>query len=62
MYEELIAGYRVDPDWLINDAIFDVAYSEMAIVRDIDYYSFCASITICPLWGACMWLTSPMAS
>jgi len=41
MYEELIAGYRVDPDWLINDAIFDVAYSEMAIVRDIDYYSLC---------------------
>ena len=41
MYEELTAGYRVDPDRLINDAIFDVAYSEMVIVRDIDYYSLC---------------------
>lgn len=41
MYDELTAGYRVDPDRLINDAIFDVAYSEMVIVRDIDYYSLC---------------------
>ena len=41
MYEELTAGYHVDPVRLINDAIFDVNYDEMVIVRDIDYYSLC---------------------
>ncbi|HSR30277.1 MAG TPA: GTP cyclohydrolase I FolE [Anaerolineae bacterium] len=41
MYEELTAGYHVDPVRLINDAIFDVDYDEMVIVRDIDYYSLC---------------------
>ncbi|HHX42442.1 MAG TPA: GTP cyclohydrolase I FolE [Chloroflexi bacterium] len=41
MFQELTAGYHVDPDKLINDAIFDVAYDEMVIVRDIDYYSLC---------------------
>ncbi|UCC62958.1 MAG: GTP cyclohydrolase I FolE [Anaerolineae bacterium] len=41
MYEELTAGYHVDPDRLINDAIFNVDYDEMVIVRDIDYYSLC---------------------
>jgi len=41
MYQELTAGYHVDPDKLINDAIFEVAYDEMVIVRDIDYYSLC---------------------
>jgi len=41
MYEELTAGYHVDPVRLINDAVFDVEYDEMVIVRDIDYYSLC---------------------
>ena len=41
MYEELTAGYHVDPVRLVNDAIFDVVYDEMVIVRDIDYYSLC---------------------
>jgi GTP cyclohydrolase I len=41
MYEELTAGYHVDPVKLVNNAIFDVAYDEMVIVRDIDYYSMC---------------------
>ena len=41
MYEELTAGYHVDPEHLINDAIFDVNYDEMVIVRDIDFYSMC---------------------
>ena len=41
MYEELTAGYHVDPGKLINDAIFDVDYDQMVIVRDIDYYSLC---------------------
>ena len=41
MYEELTAGYHVDTKKLINDAIFDVAYDEMVIARDIDFYSLC---------------------
>jgi len=41
MYEELTAGYHVDPVRLINDAIFDVDYDQMVVVRDIDYYSLC---------------------
>jgi GTP cyclohydrolase I len=41
MYEELTAGYHVDPEHLINDAIFDVNYDQMVVVRDIDYYSLC---------------------
>lgn len=41
MYDELLAGYRVDPDKMINDAIFDVDYDEMVLVRDIEFYSLC---------------------
>ena len=41
MFEELTAGYHVDPVRLINDAIFNVTYDEMVIVADIDYYSLC---------------------
>ena len=41
MYTELTAGYHVDPDRLINRAIFDVAYSEMVVVKDIPFYSLC---------------------
>jgi GTP cyclohydrolase I len=41
MYPELLAGYRVDPEKLINGAIFHVSYDEMVIVRDIEFYSLC---------------------
>ena len=41
MFDELMAGYRVDPERLINGALFNVDYNEMVIVRDIDYYSMC---------------------
>jgi GTP cyclohydrolase I len=41
MYQELTAGYHVDPVALLNDAVFDVAYDEMVIVRNIDFYSLC---------------------
>jgi GTP cyclohydrolase I len=41
MYSELTAGYHVDPVRLINDAVFDVHYEEMVLVKDIDYYSMC---------------------
>ncbi len=41
MYTELTAGYHVDPQRLINGAIFDVGYSEMVVVKDIPFYSLC---------------------
>lgn len=40
-YKELLAGYRMDPKAIINGAVFDVAYDEMVIVRDIEFYSMC---------------------
>jgi len=41
MYEELLAGYRIDPVAMVNDALFEVEYDEMVIVRDIEFYSLC---------------------
>src|SRR2546426_12369595 len=41
MYAELTDGYRADPDALLNDASFAVEYDEMAVVRDIEFYSLC---------------------
>ncbi|HOG79391.1 MAG TPA: GTP cyclohydrolase I FolE [Anaerolineaceae bacterium] len=40
-YEELLSGYRTDPLALVNDALFDVEYDEMVVVRDIEFYSLC---------------------
>ena len=41
MWLELTCGYRVDPDRLINGALFDVGYSEMVVVKGIPFYSLC---------------------
>ena len=41
MYRELTAGYHVDVDRLINRAIFEVDYSEMVVVKDIEFHSLC---------------------
>ena len=41
MYDELTAGYHVDPDELINGACFSVDYDEMVVVRDIEFFSLC---------------------
>lgn len=38
---ELTAGYATDVDKLINNALFSVEYSEMVIVKDIQFYSLC---------------------
>jgi GTP cyclohydrolase I len=40
-YTELLAGYRTDPVALLNEALFEVAYDEMVLVRDIEFYSLC---------------------
>jgi GTP cyclohydrolase I len=41
MYEEVTAGYHTDPVKLINGALFDVEYSDMVLVKDIEFYSMC---------------------
>jgi GTP cyclohydrolase IA len=41
MYAELTAGYHVNPERLVNGAIYDIAYSEMVVVKDIPFYSLC---------------------
>jgi GTP cyclohydrolase I len=39
--EFLTAGYREGIDSVLNGAIFNEKYSEMVIVKDIDFYSLC---------------------
>ena len=41
MYAELTEGYHTDPDALLNSATFEVAYDEMVVVRDIEFFSLC---------------------
>jgi GTP cyclohydrolase IA len=41
MYAELMSGYQMDPVMVVNDALFEVKYDEMVIVRDIEFYSLC---------------------
>jgi len=41
MFDEVLGGYQIDPVKLVNGALFDVDYSEMVLVRDIEYFSMC---------------------
>ena len=41
MYDEILAGYYVDPIALVNEALFDVGYDEMVVVKDIEFFSMC---------------------
>lgn len=41
MYEELTAGYAVDADRLLNEAVFESGLDDMIVVHDIDFYSLC---------------------
>jgi GTP cyclohydrolase I len=41
MYNELLSGYHVDSEAMINGALFDITYDEMVLVRDIEFYSLC---------------------
>ena len=41
MYAELLGGYSEEPIKIINNALFNVDYDEMVLVRDIEFYSLC---------------------
>ncbi len=41
MYNELMMGYSMDIETIINGALFDVEYEDMVLVRDIEFYSLC---------------------
>jgi len=34
-------GYRQDPVQILNNAVFEEAYDEMVLVKDMDFYSLC---------------------
>ncbi len=41
MYDEILSGYHEDPAALVNEAMFEVEYDEMVVVKDIDFFSMC---------------------
>jgi GTP cyclohydrolase I len=49
---ELTGGYRMRPEDVIADAVFDQDYDEMVVVKDIPFYSLCEHHML-PFFGFC---------
>ena len=54
----LTSGYHMDADQILNAALFDVAYDEMVIVKNIEVFSLCEHHML-PFFGKCHVAYSP---
>lgn len=50
--KELTAGYGVDIDALINNALFHESYNEMVVVKEMNFFSLCEHHLL-PFFGTC---------
>lgn len=51
-FKFLTSGYHVDPEQVLNSAMFDATCDEMVILKDIDFYSLCEHHLL-PFFGRC---------
>ena len=51
-FRYLTSGYAKDADSLLNGALFNVAYDEMVIVKNIEVFSLCEHHLL-PFFGTC---------
>lgn len=51
-YRDLTDGYGMEAEDAIGDAVFEQAYDEMVVVRDLPFYSLCEHHLL-PFFGVC---------
>src|SRR3990172_1871602 len=45
-------GYEIDPRAVVGDAVYEAAYDEMVVLRDVELYSLCEHHLL-PFYGRC---------